>query len=160
MNMTIATNRDGIQQEKCNPGDQQLTRVGKENHGFHKHDQQAIDPNSLASRTDQIMERLGPALVNAAYATSIGILLAGVVAVAVEGDRAVLGTLIVGTITGIAIDPILNSQGVDRISGNYIKFGMLIGQIASTFFKSPLTAVPATIFVGGGTAGVLSLIRG
>lgn len=67
-------------------------------------DRQLIDPSSLISRTERIMERLRPALVNAAYAAFFGMItgVAGVVSAGIAAPAAVGAAPAAGIAAGIA----------------------------------------------------------
>jgi hypothetical protein len=121
--MITETNRGGvcgICLREFASTEKQYTHVGGEHDGFHKHcltpwiiqnptcpyDRQQIDPSLLVSRTERIMARLRPALVNAAYAASCGVIVgvaAGAAMVVIE--TAVEGIVAAGAAAAAAAGP-------------------------------------------------------
>lgn len=114
MPIAAMTNRSRICRENFNPIDQQFTHIAGEGYdGFHKtclarwvaqnptcpYDKQPIDPNSLISLTDRVMERLGPVLVNSAYAALFGAVITGAV------------------VTGTAVGVIEGAAAIARVGG-------------------------------------------
>ena len=208
MSGVIETNRGGvcaICQEEFLSGDQQFTHEGGEDHnGFHRecftvwlrtnptcpYDRQLISPNSLLSRTDRVMARLGPAFVNAACAAYLGIaagpmwgweLLMGTLVASILslGEAAkLLGAVYVlasvieksapplidilsmGVIMGNIV--ILDSMRIDRIARENIGIGIIIGSGVAQAMAGPelSTLLAAIALAGGATAGILSLMRG
>ena len=132
----ITTNkggRCGVCQEDFGPRDQQVTHVGGENHdGFHRPclarwvvqkpicpwDQQAIDPNSLTTRTDRIMARLRPALANAVYAACFGIIAgAGAGAVGIADLELTVGLAAVIAAQAATMGRLGGAAGIATLAG-------------------------------------------